>query len=135
MRMTNQEEQEPVQEAARGPAAPAPAVNAVDPIDMALQSRALAIRHYNAGQVAKGQAICREILALKPNYMDSLQLLGVIAQDAGCHHAAKDMFRKAIARDNGIPECNLNIGPAYSVLDRLENCVGHFGEAIRLGSN
>lgn len=135
MRVTNREEQEPIQEAARGTAAPSAPVNAADPIAMALRSRALAVRHYNAGQVAKAQAICREILALKPNYVDSLQLLGVIAQRAGCHRAAKDMFCKAIALNNGIRECDFNFGPAYSGLGRLEDCVEHFREATRLEFN
>ena len=58
-----------------------------------------ASRSYRAGRINEAQAICRQILAREPAHVQSLNLLGLIAQASGDHRGAVKMFSKAIAAD------------------------------------
>ena len=44
---------------------------------------ALAVEHHRAGRLQAAERIYRQILAIEPEHVDALHLLGVAAQQAG----------------------------------------------------
>src|SRR5262245_57999372 len=58
-----------------------------------------ASRFYRAGRFGDAQEICRQILAREPAHVQSLNLLGLMAQASGDHRAAVKLFTTAIASD------------------------------------
>src|SRR4051794_14208379 len=69
-----------------------------------------ASRWYRAGRINEAQEICRQILAREPAHVQSLNLLGLMAQASGDHRAAVKMFVKAIAADEANAACHYNAG-------------------------
>jgi protein O-GlcNAc transferase len=57
----------------------------------------LALRHYQAGRLHEAEQIYRKILAQKPEHVDAMHNLGVIACQVGRNDVAMDFIRRAIA--------------------------------------
>jgi 2-polyprenyl-3-methyl-5-hydroxy-6-metoxy-1,4-benzoquinol methylase len=79
------------------------------------------------GRFSEAQAVCRDILAREPDHVQSLNLLGLMAQASGDHRAATKMFVKAIASDED------NAGNSYPALGNRSKAAGHFSKALALG--
>jgi 2-polyprenyl-3-methyl-5-hydroxy-6-metoxy-1,4-benzoquinol methylase/tetratricopeptide (TPR) repeat protein len=88
---------------------------------------------YRQGRFDQAQNICRNIVARQPAHVDSLNLLGVIAQMAGRHEGAVKLFSKAIAVDAGNAACHYNIASSYQTLDFWDKATRHFRQALALG--
>src|SRR4051794_1914932 len=73
-------------------------------------------RWYGLGRINEAQQICRQILAREPAHVQSLNLLGLMAQASGDHRIAVKMFTKAIASDEVNAACHYNVGSSYQVL-------------------
>ena len=71
-----------------------------------------AVRHHEAGQLEKAEALYREVLSGDPNQPDALHLLGVLAHQKGDHAAAVTLLRQAIAQDASAPIFHLHLGYA-----------------------
>src|SRR5215472_680991 len=89
-------------------------------------------RHHQAGQLAAAEGYYRKILAIDQNHVDSLHLLGLIAQQVGRYEMAVDLIRKAIALNDRIPAFHNNIGLALDALGRTQDAVGYYRRAIAL---
>ncbi|WGS21489.1 MULTISPECIES: methyltransferase domain-containing protein [unclassified Bradyrhizobium] len=85
------------------------------------------------GRVNEAQEICRQILAREPAHVQSLNLLGLMAQASGDHRAAVKMFAKAIAADELNAACHYNAGNSYQALGSRAKAVAHFSKALALG--
>ncbi len=92
-----------------------------------------ASRAYRAGRSGEAQEICRQILAREPAHVQSLNLLGLIAQASGDHRVAVKMFSKAIASDEANAACHYNIGNSYQALGNRSKAIAHFRKALALG--
>src|SRR5207253_8049109 len=92
-----------------------------------------ASRSYRAGRASEAQEICRQILAREPAHVQSLNLLGLIAQASGDHRLAAKMFSKAIASDEANAACHYNIGNSYQALGHRSKAIAHFRKALALG--
>ena len=90
-------------------------------------------RSYRAGRIHEAQAICGQILAREPAHVQSLNLLGLIAQASGDHRVAVKMFAKAIASDEVNAACHYNVGNSYQALGKRSKAVAHFSNALALG--
>ena len=91
--------------------------------------------HYKQGRLVQAREICHRILARDPSHVQSLNLLGIVAQASGDHKLAVRMFKKAIALDEPNAACHYNIAASYQVLERRVEAVAHFKKAIALGMN
>ncbi|MCP1830869.1 SAM-dependent methyltransferase [Bradyrhizobium sp. USDA 4532] len=91
-------------------------------------SRFYAMRRFN-----EAQEICRQLLAREPGHVQSLNLLGLMAQAAGDHRAAAKMFTKAIASDEVNAACHYNAGNSYQALGNRSKAAAHFSKALALG--
>src|SRR3954447_16614176 len=92
-----------------------------------------ASRLYRAGRNNDAQEICRQILAREPGHVQSLNLLGLMAQASGDHRAAVKMFAKAIASDEVNAACHYNAGNSYQALGNRTKAIAHFSKALALG--
>ncbi|KWV61109.1 hypothetical protein AS156_27155 [Bradyrhizobium macuxiense] len=77
--------------------------------------------------------ICRQILARDPAHVQSLNLLGLMAQASSDHRGAVKMFAKAIAADEVNAACHYNAGNSYQSLGNRGKAVAHFTKALALG--
>ena len=85
------------------------------------------------GRINDAQDICRQILAREPDHVQSLNLLGLMAQASGDHRAAAKMFAKAIAADEVNAACHYNAGNSHQALGNRSKAVAHFSKALALG--
>ena len=111
------------------PRAPAFGSASVSIADLAAE----ASRSRGAGRVNEAQEICRRILAREPAHVQSLNLLGLMAQESGDHRVAVKMFAKAIASDEVNAACHYNVGNSYQALGNRTKAIAHFSRALALG--
>ena len=116
-------------ESARRPNALAFGSAGVSIVDLAAE----ASRSHAAGRINEAQEICRQILAREPAHVQSLNLLGLIAQASGDHRVAVKMFAKAIASDEVNAACQYNAGNSYQALGDRNKAIAHFSTAMALG--
>ncbi|MHC2435880.1 class I SAM-dependent methyltransferase [Bradyrhizobium sp. USDA 4451] len=92
-----------------------------------------ASRFYAMRRFGDAQEICWQILAREPGHVQSLNLLGLMAQAAGDHRAAAKLFTKAIASDEVNAACHYNAGNSYQALGNRTKAAAHFSKALALG--
>ena len=92
-----------------------------------------ASRSHRGGRINEAQEICRQILAREPAHVQSLNLLGLMAQASGDHRVAVKMFAKAIASDEVNAACHYNAGNSYQTLGNRTKAIAHFSKALALG--
>ena len=92
-----------------------------------------ASRSYGASRINEAQEICRQILAREPAHVQSLNLLGLMAQASRDHRGALKLFAKAIASDEMNAACHYNAGNSYQALGNRAKATAHFSEALALG--
>jgi tetratricopeptide (TPR) repeat protein len=117
-----------------GEAAAQPAAEAgpgADPANLA-QTFAAALQHHRQHQMAQAEQLYRQILALDPNHVDALHMLGVLAYQAGRAEAAVDLIGRAIALNGANPSFHNNIGEALRYLGRFDEATAHFSKATEL---
>ncbi|MGF6426772.1 MULTISPECIES: class I SAM-dependent methyltransferase [Bradyrhizobium] len=109
--------------------APAVASAGVSIADLAAE----ASRFYGMRRFNEAHEICRQILAREPGHVQSLNLLGLMAQASGDHRAAAKAFAKAIAADEVNAACHYNAGNSYQALGNRSKAAAHFSKALALG--
>jgi 2-polyprenyl-3-methyl-5-hydroxy-6-metoxy-1,4-benzoquinol methylase len=117
------------EESARKPNALALGSAGVSIADLAAQ----ASRSRAAGRISEAREICRQILAREPAHVQSLNLLGLMAQASGDHRAAVKMFANAIASDEVNAACHYNLGNSYHALGNRTKAIAHFSKALAFG--
>jgi tetratricopeptide (TPR) repeat protein/SAM-dependent methyltransferase len=91
-----------------------------------------AIRHHEAGQIDEAEALYREIIRVDPGHADALHLLGVAAHQKSDHPAGLHFIRQAIAKSGGTALYYSNLGACYRGLNRIDEAIAAFREAVRL---
>ncbi len=92
-----------------------------------------ALRHHASGEIALAENCCRQILALNPAHVGSLNMLGAMAHEAGRNNEAIKLLCKALALDATNAACHDNIALAYQAIGRREDALTHFTTALALG--
>jgi tetratricopeptide (TPR) repeat protein len=91
---------------------------------------ALGVRHHQAGELDRAEALYRSVLAQEPRQPDALHLLGVLAQSLGRHDLAVTLIGAAIAVAPGNPVYHHHLGLALRQLGRAEDAVASFRAAL-----
>ena len=94
---------------------------------------AMAMLHYESGELAEAGKYCREVLAREPNHAAGLSLSGTIARESGRNNAAFRFYAKALAVDGCNPAAHYNIALAHEALGDRDRAGTHFTRAIELG--
>ncbi len=92
----------------------------------------LALRHHQSGELAQAESIYRQVLAVEPDHPDALQLLGVIANQAGQPEAAIELIGKSIRLFPNNPYGYNNLGEAYRALKRFDEATQAYHQALVL---
>jgi hypothetical protein len=85
-----------------------------------------------AGRLTDAEVAYRDVLDVDPHNVDALNLLGVIELNSGMPLIALDLFRRALAIRPDIPRIHAHAGAALMMMDRREESVKEFVEAVRL---
>ena len=94
-----------------------------------------AVAAYRAGRHAEAQAACGQILALLPDHVEALHLLGVSALDGGRFDLAEQALTQAVAVDPRNVEAQANLGLALFSLKRYDEARQAQERAVALKPN
>lgn len=103
----------------------------VNPFDLQKQLEG-GIEHHKAGRGEEAEKVYRAVLAKVPNQPDALNLLGVLAMEAGNHEAAFDFLERAVAARPKDPVVLNNYGNALSLVRRFEDAIEHLERALAI---
>ena len=92
----------------------------------------MAMMHLQAGRLSEADAIFRRVLAVAPDNVDALHLIGVIAHQLGQHEQAITFIKQAIARNPAACAAHNNLGSVFQVLGKLEEAASCYRDALRL---
>lgn len=90
------------------------------------------IEHHKAGRAEEAERVYRNVLAKVPNQPDALNLLGVLAMEAGNHEAAFDFLGRAVQARPKDPAVLNNYGNALSLVRRFEEASEHLERAVAI---
>jgi len=91
-----------------------------------------ALQNHRQHRMAEAEDLYRQVLAVDPNHVDALHMLGVLAYQSGKAEAAVDLIGRAIALNGANASFHNNMGEALRYLGRLDEAVGHFSTATEL---
>ncbi len=91
-----------------------------------------ALQQHQAGNLARAEALYRQILQQWPGQPDALNLLGVMANQVGQPETAIDLIGQAVAQLPDEPDFHGNFAAALQVAGRVADAIVHYREAIRL---
>ena len=97
-----------------------------------MRLKTLALKHHRSGRFGQAERYYRAILAIQPNDIDGMHLLGVIAHQTGRNELAVQLIGNALALNDKVPVLHYNIARALRVLDRTDDAIAHFRRAIDL---
>jgi tetratricopeptide (TPR) repeat protein len=89
---------------------------------------------YRQGRLADAERLCAAILAVKPDHVDALQLLGAIKLSNGRYSEALDLISRAMRSKAQSPEILRIHGLALSALGRPREAIESFDRAIKLNA-
>jgi predicted O-linked N-acetylglucosamine transferase (SPINDLY family) len=87
---------------------------------------------YGRGAWAEAEALCREVLAAKPDHADALNLLGVLAAGAGRVQEAAELFGRGAAASPDNERMWFHHGVMLQQLGRPEAALASYAQAIAL---
>src|SRR5215472_9095216 len=91
-----------------------------------------ALQNHRQRRMAEAEDLYRQVLAVDPNHVDALHMLGVLAYQSGKAEAAVDLIGRAIAINGANASFHKNMGEALRYLGRLDEAVGHLRKATEL---
>jgi protein O-GlcNAc transferase len=92
----------------------------------------IALKHHQAGQLQKAEAIYRQILQHNPNHPDALHLLGVLTHRLGKNIMAAELIHKAIESNPQNPIFHFNLGVVLNLLRKWKDATEAYQQALRL---
>jgi tetratricopeptide (TPR) repeat protein len=96
------------------------------------QLLAVAVRHHRAGDLAAAEAAYRRILRDTPTHIDSLHLLGLVANQRGEHAAAIELIGQAIALKPDFADFRTNLAAVLKAAGRLDDAEAECRRALAL---
>ena len=91
-----------------------------------------AIEHFNAQRYTEADQLCTAIIQAVPNYIDAINLLGIIAQKLNRHDLAIEQFQQAINIDNSRALFSFNLGVSFNKLSKLDEAISSYQKATFL---
>jgi predicted O-linked N-acetylglucosamine transferase (SPINDLY family) len=92
----------------------------------------IAVQHHRAGRWQAAEEVYRQILAVHPDQVDALHLLGVIAYQAGRHEVGIEYIKRAIRLKGNEAAFHCNLGNALRDHGKLDEAVACYREAVNL---
>ncbi len=100
------------------------------PLELAqLWNQALA--HFQAKEREAAERLCRELLAAEPCHAEALNLLGVLAHQAGQNELARQRLERAVALRPQDAGFHYNLGVARHMLGQTAEAAASYRQALR----
>ncbi|HEY2413244.1 MAG TPA: tetratricopeptide repeat protein [Pirellulaceae bacterium] len=96
---------------------------------------AIAVQHQEAGRLQAAEEIYRQILAVDPNNVNALQLLGHLALNVGRLEDAATYISRAIELHGTESLFHLNLGCVFKAQGKLDPAIDCFRRALELQPN
>ncbi len=90
-----------------------------------------AVECFSAARYAESEQLCKQILLKYPEHVDSINILGAIAQQFKRHDLAVKLFQRAIEIDPDRAIYYQNLGTSYSQLQLHEKAVAAMQDAVK----
>jgi Flp pilus assembly protein TadD len=94
-----------------------------------------AITHYERGELAQADAICRQALRERPHNIEALNILGTIKARSGRTAEAVELFERAVAVQPADARSHNNLGNALAEVGRLEEALPSYERALSIAPN
>jgi tetratricopeptide (TPR) repeat protein len=95
----------------------------------------LAMEHHLAGRWAQAEGIYRQILEVEPQNPRALQLLGVLAFQAGHASAGIELVERAIRINPNAPDYHSNLGVIFKEIGRMDDAIDCYRRALSFDSS
>jgi len=92
----------------------------------------IAVDHQRAGRLPEAEQICRQILAVEPNYADAWHVLGLIANQVGNWKAAAECIGRAVALNPADAEAHSNLGTVFKCQGNMVKAIDCYRRAVEL---
>jgi tetratricopeptide (TPR) repeat protein len=92
----------------------------------------MAAEHQRAGEFAKAEEICRNILRRDPRNVNATRMLGLLARDLGKNRLAARMLRNAVKLAPDFYGARLDLARALIEIDELDECEQLLKDSIRM---
>jgi tetratricopeptide (TPR) repeat protein len=89
-----------------------------------------AVEFFKAGKYNKADILCTSILNSAPNYVDAINLLGVVAQKVNRHDMASELFLRGIKCDPSLSILYYNLSVSLCYLGRIQEAVQFLHTAL-----
>ena len=96
------------------------------------QAYVQAIQHHQAGRLREAESLYRQILAQQPDHADTLQMLGVLANDHGDAATAISLIKRAIALNPHAPPYYGNLGMVLAGQGKFTEAIAAYHQALVL---
>lgn len=107
-------------------------MSVTEPAANAEQIFTQAMQLHQRGQLAEAERLYRDVLAVEPNHIDAMHLIGLVALQGGRNDVAVEYIGKAIAFSDRVPDFHFNIAEAYRRLGRSDDALRHFATAAEI---
>ncbi len=87
---------------------------------------------YSRGEWAEAERLCRQILAAQGDYLDALNLLGIIAAQTRRTEEAAVLLGRAVAANPGDAAAHSNYGNVLRNLKRFEEALDSYARALKI---
>jgi predicted O-linked N-acetylglucosamine transferase (SPINDLY family) len=95
----------------------------------------LALQHHQAGRLVDAEQLYREILSLRPDDLDAMHLLGVIAYQTGRNDESVKLIGRVIELDPEFAEAHYNLANALTAKGELDAAIAAYHKSIALEPN
>jgi len=90
------------------------------------------IAAYERGALSEAELLCRQVLAVKADAIDALNLLGIIAAQTGRTQEAAELLGRAVAVNPANAAAHNNYGNMLQQLGRLDEALASYDRALKL---
>ena len=90
------------------------------------------INLYHSGQMVETEQLCRDLLKIYPQSLDTINVLGAALQGQGKLQEAVASYNKAIQIRPDYPEAHNSLGNALKDLGQLDEAVASYNQAIQI---
>jgi protein O-GlcNAc transferase len=92
----------------------------------------LALKHLGFGRKNEAVILCQDILRRDPNHHEALNLLGILAYQAGNDQLAIQLLKRSTAAAPQYADAHNNLGAVYREMGRFQDAALSFEEALRV---
>jgi predicted O-linked N-acetylglucosamine transferase (SPINDLY family) len=93
---------------------------------------AMGLQHHQSGNLGQAEQQYRQILAVEPNNVDAIHLLGVVALQTGKFETAEAYIRQALDLKPDWPEAHSNLGAALHYRGMVDEAIASYYRAVQL---